>query len=653
MRPQHNRLPADTRRGFAGSAIDRSRPLQFHLDGRQVSGFAGDTVLSAAIASGIDTIGTHADQPIGLASRSTPVISPASLANDPQRALPMARTPATNGAEYVTLGGKTISALGRLFQPGRTLGLPLDQPKALARPWRAMPGTVEPAGDLIIIGAGVAGLSAALAAARAGLRVTVVEANPYLGGHSGLFGTQEGEDSPEDSMSRLTGEVAANAAITVLRSTHAFAIRAGSVRVHRVELVNGSPQAKVVDLEAPRIILATGSLERLPIFAGNRLPGVTGTLDAYELAFRFGVWPGHSAVVATTSNPAYRLAMLASDIGVSVSRIADSRPAPASRFIEFSRAYGIVQAPGAVPSIATMTRKGGTLSVELEGSTAHALTTERLLFCGGWQPDLTLWHVAGGGSRWNPLRHRLEAIGMMDDIALAGSAAGFLTRRGCIQSGADAVDALLGRERHPIEDPVIDALYETPDGTCPVGPIRRDPESYLDGGAQLLTRPHPPRRRWPFGKAKDVSGVTALSEAPQPLSIAEVGAGVDLELIPHEAAGVVAQERVALVPLSAPSSEAPVANASPEPDHIPAYLHGRFGPEAQVVRLIPFEQRRFSPGALIYRTADADQPLLAIGVVLRQADTAATALVEAAAARANLPLSVRDHGRAIPVKIVS
>ncbi|NGP18708.1 FAD-dependent oxidoreductase [Devosia aurantiaca] len=516
MRPQHNRLPADTRRGFAGSAIDRSRPLKFQLDGHQISGFAGDTVLSAVLASGIDTIGQHANQPLGLSLRSAPAISHASFVSDPQHALPMARTPATNGAEFVTLGGNAAGALGRLFQPSRTLGLALDKPRALAHPWRATTGSTEQAGDLVVIGAGVAGLSGALAAARAGLRVTLVEANPYLGGHSGLFGTQEGEDSPDESMSRLAREVSANAAITVLQSTHAFAIRPGSVRVHRVDLDDGSPQGRVIDLEAARIILATGSLERLPIFAGNRLPGVTGTLNAYELAYRFGVWPGRSAAFATSSNPAYRLATLASDIGVSVPRIVDSRPSPASRFIEFSRAYGIVQAPGAVTSLATMSRNGAMLTVALEGSAAPALSTERLLVCGGWQPDLTLWHVAGGESRWNPARHRLEAIGLIDTIALAGSAAGFFTRRGCIQSGANAVDALLGRPRHPVEDPLIDAAYETPDAACPVGPVQRDTESYLDSGAQLLTRPHPPRRRWPFAKAKGPTGVTALSEAPQP-----------------------------------------------------------------------------------------------------------------------------------------
>ncbi len=41
----------------AGSAIDRARPVTFRFDGRQFSGFAGDTLASALLANGVDVIG--------------------------------------------------------------------------------------------------------------------------------------------------------------------------------------------------------------------------------------------------------------------------------------------------------------------------------------------------------------------------------------------------------------------------------------------------------------------------------------------------------------------------------------------------------------------------------------------------------------------
>ncbi|WP_152658646.1 hypothetical protein [Devosia chinhatensis] len=52
------------------------------------------------------------------------------------------------------------------------------------------------------------------------------------------------------------------------------------------------------------------------------------------------------------------------------------------------------------------------------------MSADALIVCGGWQPDLSLWHMAGGSSLWQSLRQRLEPVGNIDGIALAGSAAG-------------------------------------------------------------------------------------------------------------------------------------------------------------------------------------------------------------------------------------
>lgn len=648
MTAKANRLGAESPRGFAGSWIDRSRPLQFRLDGRVVSGFAGDSVLSAALASGIDTVGSHDGQPIGLVERGAPVIAPAA---DPHRILPMARTPAIDGAEFVTVGRARGAGWWNLFQSSRTLGLSLDRAHALGQPWRSLPGTACPAGDLVVVGGGVAGMSAALAAARLGLAVTLVEASPRLGGHSGLFGTQGDEEAPEQCMARLVAEVTANNAITVITNAEAYAIRAGRVRIHHVVAQERAPEGEVVDLDAPRIVLATGSLERLPIFSGNRLPGVVGTLEAYELATRYGIWSGSNALVATASTFAYRLAMRASDAGISVMRILDTRPTPASRFIEFSRAYGIVQASGTMPQTVTIGRSG-TLAVSMGGA-SKPMTTERLIVCGGWQPDLTLWHLAGGNSRWNSARHRLEADGLLNGISLAGSAAGFLTRTVAMLSGTDAIDALLNRPRQPIDDQTIDPLYETADAPCPVAPLAQDGGSYLDTGMQLLTRPHPPRAKWanPFVRSPTPAGVTALSEAPRPLAICEVAAGVDLGLIPEAAAGTVAQERVALVPLALPIAETSSITTPIGPEDIPPYIQGRFGPDAGIVHLSIEAGRRLEPGTLIYLSPEVDQPLMAVGVMLRQVEEDTIALIAQPAIHASLPLYLREQGRAVSALI--
>ena len=161
MKSQPNRLGTDRQHHLQGSAIDRSRPLQFRLDGRLVSGFAGDTVLSALLASGIDTVGQRGG-PLALSLRHAPTISFAALAGDHQRTLPMERTLATDGAEYVTTarklrGNPVLRLLGRR---GRSLYIDLDRSDALARPWLGSPAEAGPEGDLVVVGGGVAGLSA-------------------------------------------------------------------------------------------------------------------------------------------------------------------------------------------------------------------------------------------------------------------------------------------------------------------------------------------------------------------------------------------------------------------------------------------------------------------------------------------------------------
>lgn len=659
MKNNPNRLGTQNEHLLQGSAIDRSHPLQFRLNGRVISGFAGDTVLSAVLASGIDTVGRRGGMPLALSARHAPAISFAALIRDPQRALPMERTPATDGAEYLTLGRRQRrSALSRLFQRGtQSLGLDLDQPDPMPRPWLSMPGEAGPETDLVVVGGGVAGMAAALAAARRGLRVVLVEAAPRLGGHARLFGTQEGEETPDHNIARLVGDIGKADAITVLTAAEAFGLRPGVVRLHQVEMQDGTPTGRVIDIRAPHIILATGALELLPVFPGNRLPGVAGSLDAFELAHHYGVWAGGSALLATSSSPAYRLAMLARDAGIAVPRIIDSRPRPQSRFIEFSKAYGITLASGTIAASAVPAPKGRGLMLRprlaMDGFSQPepVLMVDRVIACGGWQPDLTLWHMAGGESGWNAAHARLEPGNGPPGIALAGSAAGWFTRRACLASGDDAVDTLLGRPRHPVDDPLIDPLYETPDGPAPVGDLAEEdgPPAYLDAGQHHLERPRPVQSRWPgwLPFAPRPAG-WSLADTPQPLAIAEIVAGVQLGAIPAASAGIVAQERVAMIGIGG-GDEGGVARATGPLPLPPSYLNGRYaGAELWVVA--PDEKRLLEPGTLIHANPDTTDPLRAIGVVVRSINGAAVALVSGQQGQV---ASAREPGRAIGIRLLA
>ena len=658
MTSQPNRLGTDRQHQFHGSAIDRTRPLQFRLDGRVISGFAGDTVLSAVLASGIDAVGPLAGSPLALSARHAPTISFAALAGDHRRALPMERTSATDGADYLTTARKIRgNPLARLLRRrGRTLDIDLDRPDALARPWLGTPSAAGPEADLVVVGGGIAGMAAALAGARRGQRVVLAEATPLLGGKARLFGTREGEETPDEAIARLAEAVMASDAITVLTSAEAFALRPGVVRLHQVEMLDGTPAGRVIDIVAPRIILATGALERLPLFPGNRLPGVAGTLEAFELAQLYGVWPGASALIATSSSPAYRLAMLATDAGTMVPRIIDSRPRPQSRFIEFSKAYGITLAAGTIVASAAPAPKGRglvvapQLSMDGYARPEPAITVDRLVVCGGWQPDLTLWHMAGGESAWNGATTRLEPHNGPDGIVLAGSAAGWLSSSACMASGGDAVDVLLGRQRRLVEDRLIDPIYETPDAPAPIGdePDEAAQPVFLDGGWRHIERPRKLESRWPawLPFAPKPPG-WSLADTPQPLDIADIAAGVQLGAIPAASAGIVAQERVAMVAVDSAAADEPDRSTAPLPLP-PPYLVGRY--EAADLWLVaPDDARQLDVGALIQANADETDPLRAIGVVVRVLNGKAIALV---AGNAGQAAWVREPSRAVAIRLV-
>src|SRR5688572_25721160 len=172
MKAQANRLPADAKHGLGGAAIDRNQPLSFRLNGRRFEAFAGDTVFSALLAAGIDTSGIYHGEPIGIDERfAPPVVAPS--ARDARFAMPMDRAPVLAGLDLRTIGPGEGPLPFRRFGPrllpvlvgsARTLGHRLDDPRALDGAWLAAGPSMTIEADTIVIGGGLAGMSAALAA---------------------------------------------------------------------------------------------------------------------------------------------------------------------------------------------------------------------------------------------------------------------------------------------------------------------------------------------------------------------------------------------------------------------------------------------------------------------------------------------------------
>jgi sarcosine oxidase subunit alpha len=628
-----NRLAAAGEHRFKGSEIDRRRSFTFQIDGRYVTAHPGDTLLTAALASGVLAAGKHEGSPLALDERFAPAVLLRGQMHDRLKSLPMERTPAAEGLDLVTITRaehrryrqQLYSLRGLLPYRRQTLGLNFDEDVSFAGTWfDAGPGETRSA-DLVVIGGGLAGLGAALAAGRHGETVILVERRGWLGGDARFFGSVGDEDPPDDMVNRLATALASLSNVTILTRAEAFVLFEGNVRVSHVRLERGVPVNEVVTLSAPRIVLAAGSIERLPVFAGNRLPGVVSSVAAYHRADRYGVWIGQKALLSTATSVAYRVAVQAKDAGIAVERIADTRLNPQSRFVEYGKAYGIPLARGVLPREAMVAGRRGGLTVDLEHHEGEGVreperfVVDQLVVAGGWQPDLALWHMAGGGSRWNAETHRLEAEGSLSGIALAGGVAGFRNATAAIESGRAAVARLFGRTEPAVEDPVIDPLHETPDAPTPLGPVATASEAgaYLDGGASLATRPAQ-RRAVARGWLRRRRENWGLADQARPLGVADVVAGVELGAIPPADAAIVAQERCVT-----PGDIADAGREQRVPRQVtgeaaeapPAYLAGRFGPRTSVWVVEAVDGRSFEVGCTVHADADHVSPLEALGVV--------------------------------------
>ncbi len=187
--------------------------------------------------------------------------------------------------------------------------------------------------DLLVVGAGPAGLAAASAAAHAGARVILADDRPELGGS--LLDTAELRDWASEVKERLTTAPD----VRVLRRTtvfghyddnHLLAVERRTNHLGAAAPTHLSRE-RVWRIRARRVILATGAHERSLAFPDNDRPGVMLAASARAYLNRYGVLPGRNAVVFTTNDSAYAAALDLAAAGVEIAAIVDTRPsAPGS-----------------------------------------------------------------------------------------------------------------------------------------------------------------------------------------------------------------------------------------------------------------------------------------------------------------------------------
>ena len=429
------------RRLSSGGEIDRARPLTFTFDGQQIDGFEGDTLASALLASGPRVLGRSFKyrRPRGLfgAGVEEPNISVSYRdAAGAQINLRPTMQPARDGLtlrsdntdpDAVHDRHALIDRFARFLPAGfyyKTFMWPnwhLYEPKIRAM---AGLGTVDPtlAGpvaeqvnhwcDALVVGAGPAGLAAALTLARAGQQVLLADEGSRPGG-SLLWRAAEIDGQDGADWLAATLEELSRLGVRLLPRTTAFGIYDHGLMALNQRHDSGAPDT-LWRVRPARTVLATGAIDRPLPFDGNDLPGVMSAHAGLTYLRRYAVLPGQRIVVACNNSTGAEVAAAMVGAGAEVTLV-DVRPDAAA-------VPGTHHRPG---RIARASGRGAVTGVTLEDGTDIAC--DCVLVSGGFTPTIHLYAQAQGKLDWDAEQLAFVPSREVPSLTPVGAAAGRFT----------------------------------------------------------------------------------------------------------------------------------------------------------------------------------------------------------------------------------
>ncbi len=530
---QKNRLPQ-------GGRIDRTRPLDFTFNGQRFQGCAGDSLASALLANGVDIVGRSFkySRPRGIVAAGAEEPN-AVLQIGSSEATQVPNVRATQQALYDGLVASSTNGWpsvdtdlmgilgkvgGKLMPPGfyyKTFMYPsslwmtyekyIRKAAGLGRaPLENDPDIYDHMNrhcDVLVVGAGPAGLAAALAAGRSGARVILADEGEAFGGS--LLDTRETLDGKPaaDWVDQVLAELSNLPEVTLLpRATvngyhdHNFLTIHQRLTDHlgetapRGAFAQQLPRQRMHRVRAGRVVLATGAHERPLVYGNNDVPGnmLAGAVTTYLR--RYAVAPGKKLVLATNNDYAYRTALDWLDAGLQVVAVADVRHNPRGSWVEEARARGVRILTGcsvidvrgskrveaarvaAIDAVAMkVTSPGEWLECDLVASSGgYSPVVHLASHLGGrpvWREDL-LAFVPGEGFQKRLCAGAANGVFSLGDALAEGFEAGATA---AAQTGFKPMSGELPRTEKRVEEPSF-PLFQVPHDK----PTARAPKQFVD-----------------------------------------------------------------------------------------------------------------------------------------------------------------------------
>lgn len=303
--------------------------------------------------------------------------------------------------------------------------------------------------DVLIIGAGPAGVTAALAASQSGAKVILVDEKNEIGGDllSSPNARIDGIKSWE-WLSEAANKLAKADNVRVLTRTTAFGYYnqnfvglAESLSDHLSDLPANNLRERLWRVRAKRVVLATGSIERPLVFVGNDRPGIMLAGAGRTYLNRYGVKVGRRIVVVTSHDSAYESAFDLARAGVDVVAILDVRANVAPLLVAQAKSLGIE--PLLQHSILRTKGRFRVSSVEvapveMSGNIGQIQTIkcDAVLMCGGWTPSVHLHSQSRGTLAWNENVGAYVPDENIQDAVSVGACAGNFSLMRALNDGA-------------------------------------------------------------------------------------------------------------------------------------------------------------------------------------------------------------------------
>ena len=467
-----------------GGRVDRQRPVRFTFNGKPYTGYQGDTLASALLANGVSMVARSwkYHRPRGILGSG--VEEPNALVQlfDGNRTVPNARmteVELVDGLAATSIHAKPsidfdMGAVNGWLSRFIPAGFYYKTFMASQSAWhffekriRAVSGLgespkeLDPAQydkqfahcDVLVVGGGIAGLMAALAAGESGARVILCDEQAEMGGwllsSNELIDGQPAADWVASALKRLE----AMPEVRVLRRTtgygyhdHRFVTLVERRADHLIPQSQPKYRERLWRVRAREVVLTTGAHERPLTFANNDLPGIMLASAVSTYVRRYGVMPGRNAVVFVNNDHGYDAALALKAAGAQV-QVFDARAQTQGTLPGKVKAAGIAVTMSTVITeaqggkrVQSVKVQGIDASGQLSGA-VRTVSCDLVAMSGGVNPVIHLHSQAGNKAAWNEALQAFTPGKPFQGERWAGACGGVEGLHACAQNGLEVGQA--------------------------------------------------------------------------------------------------------------------------------------------------------------------------------------------------------------------